>query len=60
MKHAIEILEREKYKLESSIKSCDTMRKDMKEAQHRFQQITELKQAIKFIKSKQRVISNLC
>ena len=54
MKHVIEILEREKYKLELSIKSCDTMRKDMKEAQHRFQQITELKQAIKYIKSRQK------
>lgn len=52
MDYAIELLEKEKYRLESTVKQQDLMHTDMKKAQAYFKSLNELRTAIKIIKNK--------
>ncbi|SEL49478.1 hypothetical protein SAMN05661044_02664 [Olivibacter domesticus] len=52
MDYAIELLEKEKYRLESTVKRHDLMHKNMSEAQLYFRRLTAIKTAIKLIKNK--------
>lgn len=55
MTYAIKLLEGEKVNIERSMKSEDLMRKDMKRATTEFRKITEIKMALKLLKSKRTV-----
>lgn len=55
MDYAIQLLEKEKKLLESSIREQDLMRKNMRQASQYMKKISELKRAVKVLKTKSRL-----
>lgn len=54
MDYAIDMLETHKKNLEKHVKKINLMKTDMREASQKLHRITELKKAIKTLKSKNR------
>lgn len=54
MEYAIQLLEKERIKLDKSVKKNNLLQRDMTKATKEFSKITELKNAIKILKSKYR------
>lgn len=50
MEYAINLLEKERRKIDQSVKKNDLMKKDMEKATKELSKITELKNAIKILK----------
>ncbi|MCL7986643.1 hypothetical protein M8998_01690 [Sphingobacterium sp. lm-10] len=57
MEYVIQLLEREKKVLETSIRDQDMLRKDMRKATLHLKNINELKRALKVLKTKVRLLS---
>lgn len=56
MQYAVQTLEKEKRNLERNIKSNNLMQADMRKATEELSKITELKKAIKVLKSKNKKV----